>query len=167
MNIKASLFTDSNRWRPPDRWIPWYFVLFFAVTCSVLGFFTYLALHTDPGLVTGNAYQKGLNYNHIIAASDQAASLAWDAVIELKQENPNAVLEVTMFSEGKRLDKALVEAWILRPAQDGMDQHWVLHSIGEGKYKAKGMLISGAWNIHVTAMVGDRQKQFSKLFIVP
>ncbi|TAH32488.1 MAG: hypothetical protein EYC62_08960 [Alphaproteobacteria bacterium] len=166
MNTKASSCADNNGPRPSDRWIPWYFVLFFVVTCSVLGFFSYLAIHTDPGVVTNNAYQKGLDYDRIIAASDQSSALPWQANIILRQSAAVSVLEVTLKDNHQILEGATVEAWLMRPTKDGMDQHWQLKPAGNGTYLAEGQLPQGAWNIHVTVMLNGRQKQFIKPIVV-
>jgi nitrogen fixation protein FixH len=39
---------------------------FFAVFASVDAYFVYLAMKTKPGVVTENAYQRGLNYNEVL-----------------------------------------------------------------------------------------------------
>ncbi len=166
MTMKASSYAGNSGPRPSDRWIPWYFVLFFAVVASVLGFFTYLALRTDPGLVTKSAYQKGLQYDRIIEAADQGNALPWQAEIDLQRQGEDAVLQVGLKGIEKDVGKILLEAWLLRPAQEGKDQHWPMRAIGQGKYEAKGKLQPGQWNIHVTALIGGKQKQFFKAAVV-
>jgi len=54
-----------------DRIIPLYFVAFFVVIAIFDGIFVYLATSTHSGVVTENAYQKGLNYNQYIDAYNQ------------------------------------------------------------------------------------------------
>jgi len=49
-----------------DKLIPWYFVIFFLVLFIVDGIFVYLATSTHTGVVTENAYEKGLRYNEVI-----------------------------------------------------------------------------------------------------
>lgn len=57
---------------PKDKWIPWYFVWFFAVIVLLDGTFVYIAISTQTGLVTDNPYEKGLAYNKILdEARDQ------------------------------------------------------------------------------------------------
>ena len=41
-------------------------ISFFAVFASVDAFFIYKALKTQPGVVTENAYERGLNYNDLL-----------------------------------------------------------------------------------------------------
>jgi nitrogen fixation protein FixH len=50
-----------------DRIIPWYFVMAFMVVFAVNGVFVYTAIHTNHGVVTENAYEKGLKFDHIVA----------------------------------------------------------------------------------------------------
>lgn len=50
-----------------DRLIPWYFVMAFLVVFAVNGFFVYMAVSTNHGVVTENAYKKGLDYNNVVA----------------------------------------------------------------------------------------------------
>lgn len=166
MNMKPSSYAANSGPRPSDRWIPWYFVLFFAVITAVLGFFAYLALHTDPGVVTRNAYQKGLDYDRIIEASEAANALPWRAEIVLQRSGAISVLEVTVTDKGQALNAAAVEAWLVRPAQDGMDRHWTLQPAKDGKYRAEGTLPQGAWTVHVTVMMNGKQKQFTKPVVV-
>ncbi len=49
-----------------DRMIPWYFVMAFGVVFAVNGMFVYLAVSTNHGVVTENAYEKGLDYDRIV-----------------------------------------------------------------------------------------------------
>ncbi len=46
--------------------IPLYFILAFLVVFVVNGIFVYLAVSTNHGVVTENAYEKGLQYDHIV-----------------------------------------------------------------------------------------------------
>lgn len=47
-------------------WVLWSLLLFFLVFASVDAFFVYKALSTHTGVVTENAYEKGLHYNEIL-----------------------------------------------------------------------------------------------------
>ncbi|MEZ5690885.1 MAG: FixH family protein [Rickettsiales bacterium] len=49
-----------------DRIIPWYFVMVFLLVFAINGVFAYVAITTNKGVVTDNAYEKGLDYNHIV-----------------------------------------------------------------------------------------------------
>ena len=47
--------------------IPWYFVIAFIIVFAVNGVFVYTAINTNRGVVTENAYEKGLDFNRIVA----------------------------------------------------------------------------------------------------
>ena len=58
----------ASKTKPPfkDRIIPWYFVMAFMVIFAVNGLFVYLATHTHTGVITENAYEKGLKFDDIV-----------------------------------------------------------------------------------------------------
>lgn len=62
---------SEHNMKPPlrDRLIPWYFVMAFLVVFAVNGLFIYLATSTNRGVVTENAYEKGLAFDRIVEAS--------------------------------------------------------------------------------------------------
>ena len=62
------------------------FILFFGTIIAVNGVLMYFALNTWPGLVTENAYTKGLNYNDTIAESESQRLLAWEVGIALDSD---------------------------------------------------------------------------------
>lgn len=149
--------------KPSDKWIPWYFVLFFAVVIGALGFFTYLALKTEPGVVTSDAYQKGLNYDRIIAAANEAQQLPWQIDVSTVSLAKSTRLQIK-FENGGGAD---IEAWWIRAAQNGADRHWVLQPKGNGIYEASGKLpMKGAWDLRVTVEKDGKQKQFLKQVVI-
>ncbi|MCH2038403.1 MAG: FixH family protein [Rickettsiales bacterium] len=68
-----------------DKLIPWYFVMFFVFLAIVDGTFVTIATSTHRGLVTDNAYEKGLNYNETISAYDAQKNLNWDSTLHYEQ----------------------------------------------------------------------------------
>lgn len=48
------------------RIVLWALLAFFGVLASVNAFFVYTAVTTNTGVVTENAYEKGLRYNEIL-----------------------------------------------------------------------------------------------------
>ncbi|MEM6602558.1 MAG: FixH family protein, partial [Pseudomonadota bacterium] len=75
-----------------DRIIPWYFVIFFVLLAIVNVIFVTLAARSHPGTVQNNAYEIGLNYNEIIAASEQQDALGWKISIDYK--SPHIILKL-------------------------------------------------------------------------
>ena len=154
--------------RPSDRWIPWYFVAFFAVVVGALVIFAWIAVTTEPGLVTKDAYQKGLNYDQIIAASDAAAEIPWQASIAVQRQGDSVNLAVTIHDDrNSPITDVDVEAWWIRPTQDKQDQHWKMTEQNKGLFVANGSLpMKGAWDVHITAAMGKQQKQFVQSVII-
>lgn len=62
----SSAHPEFRKSRIPDSYIPLYFVLAFLVVFAVNGIFVYLAVSTNHGVVTENAYEKGLDYDRIV-----------------------------------------------------------------------------------------------------
>ena len=169
MNTKAYLLADNNtasseESRPSDRFIPWYIAGFFVVLVSVLFVFAYLAIATDRGVVTQNAYQKGLRYNEIIAAAQQEAQLPWQAEIIVEQNiNRESILKIVTDSLVHE-----VHIWLVKPTQAGFDHHIIVtREDGAAFSTPLNSVRPGAWRVHATLSDGQRQKQFVQDIVVP
>lgn len=154
--------------RPSDKWIPWYIVAFFVVVVGVLSAFAWIAVTTEPGVVTQDAYQKGLHYDQTIAASDISAEIPWQASITARKQIDGVHLEVVLKDDRQKpINYAVVESWWVRPVEGKQDQHWKMTEKGNGVYEATGPLpLDGAWDVRVTVAVDDLQKQFIKPVVV-
>ena len=156
--------------RPSDRWIPWYFVMFFAVVFSVLGGMVYMALHTYTGVTTKNSYEKGLAYNKAIEAEAQQEALGWRGELRL---TPDAAGEARVdFSlrdaDGKPIEKADVKLMMVRPTRDGMDQSTVMQMAADGHYTvAIHLPAQGLWEARLAVMAQGKNYQMTKRVVVP
>lgn len=132
-----------------DKWIPWLFVLFFAVIALVDGTFITIAMRTQTGLVTDQAYEKGLAYNKVLnaAAAQKKTNLVQKAAFE------NGILSWRLSTkEGRAIDVATISAKILRPAQDGSDFEVFLESKGNGTYEVRPQFpLRGLWTARLEA----------------
>jgi len=148
-----------------NKWIPWYFVLFFAVIAVVDGGMVYTAITTQTGLVTEQAYEKGLAYDKIL---DRGAAQAKSGITQ-KAIYENGVLRWTLHLNGAPLTAAHVTAHIVRPVQDGHDFDLVLKSVGGGVYESKVMPpFRGLWRAGLEAKWNETQTYLTALdFIVP
>ncbi len=154
--------------RPSDKWIPWYIVAFFVLIVGALGYMAYIAVSTEPGVITSDAYQKGLNYDRIISESNAADAIPWQINVTTRAENKATVLAVKLYDGSRKpLNNAVVECWWVRPAQDGKDRHWIMQQKDDGLYEASGQLLAkGAWDVHITVAQGAEQKQFVKSLVI-
>jgi len=156
--------------RPSDKWIPWYFVAFFVALISVLAPMAYFAVHTLPGTVTDNAYEKGLAYNKAIAAGEQQAALGWrgDVTIEPTGVSGEAHARYTLRdAQSKAITDAQVSLWLVRPTIDKMDQKVDLVSDGDAYAATVKMPASGVWDAQVSATKDGKNYQISKRVVLP
>ena len=132
-----------------DKWIPWLFVLFFAVIALVDGTFVTLAILTHTGLVTDEAYEKGLAYNKTLneAAEQKKIGLIQKAVFE------NGILSWQLSTkEGQAINGATVSVKMFRPAQDGNDFKVSLENKGNGLYEVRPQFpLPGLWTTRLEA----------------
>lgn len=156
--MEQVLETPKN---PKDKWIPWYFVVFFAVIALLDGIFVYMAVSTQTGVVTENAYEKGLNYNEIIKAAKAQPVLQQKAVFE------NGLLRWQLADEnGIPITNAFVNAQIIRPVQDGLDFDVRLMHKGEGIYEAPLKLPApGQWKAQLKSTWNQQDYQTSLTFV--
>ncbi len=141
---------------PKDKWIPRYFVMFFAVIALLDGIFVYTAISTQTGVVTKHPYEKGIAFNETLAKAKAQPHISHkttyhDGVLRLKLP----------------IETASVTASIIRPVQDGYDFDIKLAHIGDGIYEATiDTPLKGAWTAKLKATWNDNQFQTSHDFIV-
>lgn len=148
--------TDPSGPRPSDRFIPWYIVIFFVVQGAGFAWFYHLAHSTYTGVVTDNAYEKGLQYNNIISKSDAQDKLGWTSSFTRK----NGALELSLHEKGRPLSRADVKLWFIRPVHAGIDQHLVMKETSNGIYTAPIHLPEkGLWDVRIEAVKDGRVYQ--------
>ena len=70
--MKPGFFTLSH-----CRWIPWAIVGCFVVVAAMNGGLAYLALESDPGLVSEHPFELGNGYNRVLAEGAAEDALGW------------------------------------------------------------------------------------------
>lgn len=148
-----------------DKFIPWYFVLFFAVQTALFGWFAYIAHKSHTGVVIDEAYKKGLRYNQVIAQADAQEKLGWRMDIDAKRgADGNAAVAVRLKDrDGKTISGARVKLWLIRPVQDGMDQRLMLQAAGNGLYTGTAALPApGLWELRAEAEKDGHRFQVSR-----
>lgn len=148
--------------RPSDKWIPWYFVLFFAVIAMVDGVFVYVAVTTQTGVVTEQAYEKGLAFNETLEKAKSQPAL------NDKVAYRDGVLRWTLANASKTpIVNADVTAKIVRPVQGGFDFDIVLQHKGAGIYEAVlDAPLPGQWSAKLRSIWNNKQYQTTHLFMV-
>lgn len=147
-----------------DKWIPWYFVIFFVVLAILDGIFVTIALSTHTGVVTENAYQKGLEYNQTLAASKQQEKLGWHGTATFAQPSLSFSLKD---ANGRAIQGAIVTAYISRATQGGHDFQAVLADGGDGTYSRNITFpLKGQWDITIAVIWKQQQHQQSQRVLV-
>jgi nitrogen fixation protein FixH len=141
-------------------WIPLLFVAGFLVLFAVTGRFVYLALTTSNGLVTSNAYERGLAYDDIIAAEEAQAARGWLLEMDipgLSGEGQIAAITLTD-RNGEALSGGSVILMAERMSRYAQQVQLTLSDVGNGRYEAAADFpIGGRWFVSVLADVeGER-----------
>lgn len=146
--------------RPSDRFIPWYIVLFFAVQFPVFGWFYHIASSTYTGLVTDQAYEKGLRYNQVIAEASAQQQLGWRITISKE----GGILRCALRDrDQKPLAGADVSLWLIRPVHGGIDQEHKMKENAPGVYEwPLDLPEKGLWEARIEAHKGGQRFQASQ-----
>ena len=152
--------------RKSDRFIPWYFVGFFALLFMFDGVFVYLATSTHTGVVTEQAYQKGIDYNETIAAADARDALGWRSEITYSTDG-----QLNFSVQGETvgmISGANVVAEMTRPTHNGVDFDQPLQEIAPGIYQAPVEFpLDGVWDVRIYVTWQQKQFQTAQRIIVP
>lgn len=151
--------------KPIDKYIPWMIVAFFLVVAAVDAVFVTLAVRTHTGVVTEQAYEKGLDYNKAIEASAAQSAMGWTGEIAFKADTLSFDLKD---KDGNGIEGAVVEASIRRPVTKGYDRDIALADKGLGLYQAPLSLpLKGQWEVRVYASANGQDFQSDLVFSVP
>ncbi|MBP9049903.1 MAG: FixH family protein [Alphaproteobacteria bacterium] len=152
-----------------NRWVPWMFVLAFLVVGAVNAVFVYLAIHSHTGLVTEQAYEKGLAFNQTLAKAEAMQALGWNFSVELTSED---ILSVRLVDKsGNPIQKAQVKGRMVRPVKSGYDYEINLAEqmkVGEsGVYQV--LLrppLRGSWTVHLVATQNGQSFEKSEALVL-
>ena len=149
---------NSHASHKRDKWIPWYFVLFFVGIAVIDGTFVTLAITTQTGTVTDKAYEKGLAYDDIIEKAALQKSLGITDQITFSD---GIITWKLHYADGRPVNDATAIARLFRPAQEGHDFSMELRSMGNGIYQGKPQFpLQGLWMAKVEAQwLNSRSQQ--------
>ncbi|OIQ96609.1 FixH [mine drainage metagenome] len=167
-----SAMTSTRR---PGWWYPFIFVGVFLVVLAINLIMAYSAVHTFSGLQTEDAYEKGLEFNKILAQRRAQAELGWkvEAVLlphdAANTERHDADLTVSYADRaGHPVAGLTVTARMVRPARSGHDLSVSLVEREPGKYVALVPLpLPGQWDMTVRADRGDVRYKLEQRVLVP
>lgn len=142
-----------------DKWIPWYFVLFFTIIAAVNAVMVTMAIRTHTGTITDHPYEKGIAYNQVVKAESKQEELGWKANINLN----NNILQVSFKdAHDAVLHADKITARMIRPTQEGMDFEVAL----ENGQTSVDFPVKGLWEIRIFASIEGQSYQQSKRVVV-
>jgi nitrogen fixation protein FixH len=129
--------------QPGDRWIPWLFVLFFAVVFAVNFIFISIAIQTHTGVVREDAYQTGVSFNAVLKEAQQQHSMG----ITQKATFEDGILRWQLLGPGDQpLSEVAATVTFYQPAGEHENLTMTLSPRGAGVYEARANLpAAGQW----------------------
>lgn len=150
--------------RPSDRFIPWYFVLFFAVQAVIFTGFAHIAFSTFTGLVTEDAYDKGITYNKTIEKAKEQAALGFTSTIAYK--DGRFVFTLTDGHGKPVTGESEITLMLFRPVHAGDDVTMALKP-ENGAWVAKMTPPEpGLWDVRIHAVAPKWHYQTSKRMVL-
>jgi nitrogen fixation protein FixH len=147
--------TLLRRWIGNDRWIPWVYVAGMLVVFAVNGVLIVFALRSFPGLSVDAAFQRGVQYNRVLAEAERQAALGW----QVKATVADGLVVEVFDRAGQPLADLDVAARISRPVEAMAEIRVALRYAGAGRYVGALTLPKpGQWDVHIdaTARSGER-----------
>lgn len=162
--------SESHDSKPIDRWMPWLFVLFFAVVFLVNGIMVYVGATTWTGLETKQHYVKGLAYNETLDEVELQKARGWIGALSVK---PGAEGRLTLDfvlrnREERALAGATVTARLVRPTSEGHDLEIRMDDYGRGRYVgAADLALRGQWDVRIVAKHPSGDFRLTRRVVVP
>jgi nitrogen fixation protein FixH len=158
------------RWfRRPNVWIPACFFAMFAVVIAVNATMILVGMSSWRGLVTTDAYEKGVAYNKAIQAEAREDALGWTVDLAVDSPAPRTA-EVTVAlskPDGSPLYADRVEVGFVRPTQAGYDSVHRLTALGGGRFgKTVELPLPGLWELRIAAQKGGDAVRVSRRITV-
>lgn len=149
-----------------DRFIPWLFVLGFALVVAVNGVMIWFAVGSFSGLYTSNPRDRGLRYNAVVAEQQSRDALGWRIDTNWRADNDR--IEVSVFdAAGQPLTGARVFVEFVRPVEKRSPLGVAMAEIGSGRYASSVTLPArGNWELDIVIERGaDHFAQTRRMFL--
>jgi nitrogen fixation protein FixH len=159
----------------PGWWYPYIYVGAFGVVLAVNLIFMASAVRTFSGLETEQAYDKGLDYNRVLAMAKEQEKLGWTVKADVLPKGlsmtggHDADIVLTFLDkDGRGVSGLAAMADFIRPTSRGHDRSVPLAEQGGGRYVVAASLpLGGQWQMHVTARLGDLDYQYDQRLYLP
>lgn len=148
--------------------IPYLFLIFFAVIFMVDGFYIYLANKSWRGLYTENAYQKGIKYNETLEYVKLQKKLGWQFESNYVNKGNNLGELTVCLSDkvGKKITAAKIIVQFKRPVEAGKDFKQELMPQNNCYFGKIQFPLKGQWEFEIQAFSGDNVFQMVKRYVV-
>jgi nitrogen fixation protein FixH len=147
---------------PKDKFILLYFLLFFGTIILLDGIFIYFAISTHTGVVTEQAYERGLDFNSTISKAANQPNIQHHF-----SYNEHSISWKITEANGKPIDNAIVTANIIRPVIEGYDFKVHFKHVNDGLYETQPEFpLKGLWSVKLNSKWEDKQFQSSQEIIV-
>ncbi len=148
--------------------IPYIFVIFFAVVFIVNFTYIYIAQKTWRGISTSDSYTKGLQYNKTIEYVKQQKNLGWHFKVKFVNEgNKLGSLKVCLLNKNQKfITDAKLLVKISRPTQEGYDFEQNLLPKNDCYFSKIKFPLKGQWDVEIQAFSGDIIFQEVKRYVV-
>lgn len=141
--------------------IPYFIALFFVMIIVINIIFLYLARSTFSGVLTEDAYQKGLSYNDVVFAQSAQEQRGVQGLIEFGEGAQGA--QELIFEPNVACSK--VEASLIRTVHDKGDMDIIMSQNNHNSYSYTfDQEITGSWFVRIKCYCEGEEFFFSKKF---
>jgi nitrogen fixation protein FixH len=139
-------------------------LVFFGVAVAANVSLAYFANSSWPGLVVSNSYIASQQFNEKLAEARRQNALGW--ALALDAGSDGLLLEART-AQGAKLGGLEVSAALRRPVSDSEDRMLRLSETEPGRYAVGQPLLSGTWEVELTATRGDgaRMTRIFRVFV--
>ena len=152
-------------------WYPYLLLGLLGFVMCINGLMAYFATSTFNGVITENAYEKGVHYNETLDAARTQSELNWVVKAEFvpgSSGHKGGVTLVYKDKNGQTIDGLDVQALIDRPNVTGNEQRISFTAKGKGIYAADVTFPeAGQWDFDIVAIGSDATYQLQRRFVVP
>nr|WP_276570083.1 FixH family protein [Rhodovibrio salinarum] len=158
------------RWyKQPNVWIPSCFFGMFLVIFVANGTMIGVGMGSWRGLVTDDAYDKGLVYQQAIEAEQREDALGWSVDLSVEHPQPKRVdVRISLTDDqGQPLQADRVQVGFVRPTQEGYDSVHTLDALGGGTFgKTVDLPLKGLWELRIEAEKNGKAVRVSRRITV-
>jgi nitrogen fixation protein FixH len=147
-------------------WIPWVFVGAMLVVIAVNGVLVTYALKSFSGLAVDKPYERGVQYNQVLAVKAHQDALGWKVETQVRGH----VLEIHLTGrDGAPMDRVTVSGELERPLGKLAPVALSFTAVGNGRYVAKldDVPQHGQWDVNATLLNGDERYLLVERVFVP